>query len=184
MAEFTEEEEAQHLISQSHQIPSPPKLPREVRDLIYYHALLRPRNSPSVTATHICYFHTKVPADDDSASASKQYWTPYWRTREPIRLFLVNRQTSTEALELLYSTYRFHFSQSVDIALVDATRRFERLCRHGRGARLRGSASCSICSVPLVPPPSVTRRSKTGDRRRGPVAECEASRVDVDVCGA
>ncbi len=33
------------------------------------------------------------------------------------------RQISNEALELFYSTYPFHFPQSVDVALVNATLR-------------------------------------------------------------
>lgn len=51
------------------------------------------------------------------------YWTPYWGTKESTRLFLVNRQISNEALEIFYSTYPFHFPQSVDVALVNATLR-------------------------------------------------------------
>jgi hypothetical protein len=109
--------------SYAQSVPSQPfpvlKLPREIRNSIYYYALLRPRNGPSVNPTHICYFHPNVPAD----SASKPYWTPYWGTKESTRLFLVNRQISNEALELFYSTYPFHFPQSVDVALVNATLR-------------------------------------------------------------
>lgn len=130
MGSFIEEEEAQHLIRSVSPTPLTPvpsqpfrflNLPREIRDLIYYYALLRPRNGPSVNPTHICYFHPKEPAE--SASASNSYWTPYWGTKESTRLFLVNRQTSNEALEVFYSTYPFHFPQSVDVALVDATLR-------------------------------------------------------------
>ncbi|KAL8702853.1 MAG: hypothetical protein Q9201_003994, partial [Fulgogasparrea decipioides] len=126
MADFIEEEETLYLIPSVSPtpitpIPSQPfrllKLPREIRDSIYYYALLRPRNGPSVHPTHICYLHPKGSADSSSSS----YQSPYWGTRESTRLFLVNRQTSREALRVFYSTYPFHFSQSVDIALVHAT---------------------------------------------------------------
>lgn len=128
MADFIREEEAHYLIrsvspNAPTPVPSQPfpllSLPREIRDSIYYYALLRPRNGPSVNATSICYFHPKVRAD----SASKSYWTPYWGTRESTRLFLVNRQISNEALDLFYSTFPFHFLQTVDVALVNATLR-------------------------------------------------------------
>lgn len=128
MADFIEEEAAQHLTrsvspNTPTPVPSQPfpvlKLPREVRDLIYYYALLRPRNGPSVELAHICYLHPKVPIN----VGYKSYWTPYWGTKQSTRLFLVNRQISNEALELFYSTYPFHFPQSVDLALVNATLR-------------------------------------------------------------
>lgn len=104
-------------------LPSKPfpflNLPREIRDIIYHYALLRPQTGPSVTPTHICYFHTKPPA----WSASKSYWTCYWGTEKSTRLFLVNHQISHEALELFYSTYPFHFPQTFDVASVNATLR-------------------------------------------------------------
>lgn len=124
MGDFIEEEEAQHLIHSASPnvptaVPSQPfpflKLPREIRNAIYYYALLRPRNGHSFNPTHICYFYPKVPADS--------FWTPYWGTEESTRLFLVNRQTSDEALEIFYSTFPFHFPQSVGVALVNATLR-------------------------------------------------------------
>jgi len=113
--------------AQYHQTPHPSPLPTISRPEAsprnpQLNLLLRPpppRNGPSVNPTHICYFHPNVPAD----SASKPYWTPYWGTKESTRLFLVNRQISNEALELFYSTYPFHFPQSVDVALVNATLR-------------------------------------------------------------
>lgn len=123
-----EEGGAQHLIrtvspNTPTPIPSQPfpflELPREIRDSIYHYALLRPRAGPSVNHTHICYFNRKVPAE----AAYKSYWTPYWGTKESTRLFLVNHQISHESLELFYSTYPFHFVQTVDVTFVNATLR-------------------------------------------------------------
>lgn len=104
-------------------VPSQPfpflKLPREIRDPIYYYALLRPRNGPSLNPTDICYFDRPVPAD----ASYKSSWTPYWGTKESTRLFLVNRQFSSEAIEIFYSTYPFHFPATADVTFANATLR-------------------------------------------------------------
>lgn len=128
MGDFIEEEETQYLIRSASPNPPTPvpfqsfsflKLPREIRNLIYHYALLRPRTGLAVNPTHICDFHHKVPAD----LAIKPFWTPYWGTKKSTRLFLVNQQISNEALEVFYSTFPFHFPQSVVVALVNATLR-------------------------------------------------------------
>lgn len=63
MGDFIAGKEAQHLVHSVSPTPLTPlpspqspslELPREIRDLIYYRALLRPRNGPSVNAIHIC----------------------------------------------------------------------------------------------------------------------------------
>jgi len=158
---------AQHLIrsvspNAATSVPSQPfpvlKLPREIRNSIYYHALLRPRNGPSVNPTYICYFHPKVPAD----SASKSCWTPYWGTKEFTRLVLVNRQISNEALELFYSAFPFHFPQSVDVALVNATLR-DTLSPWARSLITRIGFMFGLFLYPWSLSPSVTRRRQ--DRR-------------------
>lgn len=100
-------------------VPSQPfpflTLPREIRDLIYHYALLRPKTGPGITPSHICAFR---PQPDIVA---EQYI--YWGTEKSTRLFLVNRQFSYEALKLFYSSYPFNFAQTVDVALVNATLR-------------------------------------------------------------
>lgn len=97
-------------------VPSRPfpflKLPREIRDSIYYYALTRPDTGPSVTPRHICYIQHRW-----SALSSPTYWG----TEKSTRLFRVNRQVSDESLELFYSSFPFYFPQYVDLALVDAT---------------------------------------------------------------
>jgi hypothetical protein len=181
MGDFIEGEEA-------HQPPTPVpsqpfpvlKLPREIRNSIYYYALLRPRNGPSVNPTHICYFHPKVPAE----SASKSYWTPYWGTKESTRLFLVNRQISNEALELFYSTYPFHFPQSVDVALANATLR-DTLSLWARSLITRiGFMFGLLCT----PGPFTVRNEEKARQAMEAVVDLlpnvKRGRIDVDVCGA
>ena len=118
--QFIEDEEA---LSSAEPVAAPPvpshpfpflKLPREIRDSIYYYALTRPDTGPTVTPTRICYVHHK---------ASTPSSTAHWGTEKSTRLFRVNRQVSDEALEVFYSCFPFHFPQSVDVALVNATLR-------------------------------------------------------------
>ena len=108
-------------------IPSQPfpflKFPREIRDSIYYHALLRPRNSPCVIPTLIRYFNFKPRAGPASQSYWYSYWYPYWGTKQATQLFLVNRQLSNEALEAFYSAYLFQFPPFADNSLVNSTLR-------------------------------------------------------------
>ena len=91
-------------------VPSQPfpflKLPREIRDLIYHYAPLR---GPTVTPIAISYMLWILSL------------TVYWGTEKSTRLFRTNRQVSTESSEMFYSSFPFHFPQTVDIALVNAT---------------------------------------------------------------
>jgi len=91
------------------------KLPREIRDSIYSYALIRPDTGPSVSPTHICFMHHKA--------SSPHVSTSYWGTEKSTRLFRLSRQVSIEALEVFYSTFPFHFPQTIDVALVNATLR-------------------------------------------------------------
>lgn len=95
-------------------VPSQPfpflKLPREIRDSIYYYALLRPDTGPEVGPAHICFIHHKP--------SSRLISPPYWGTEESTRLFRVNHQVYSEASEMFYSTFPFHFPHTINIASV------------------------------------------------------------------
>ena len=77
------------------------RLPREIRDLIYSHALVRPIAEPALGTAHVCYMHHKV--------WSRNVATSYWGTERSTRLFRVNRQVSAEATVVFYSTFTFAF---------------------------------------------------------------------------
>lgn len=100
-------------------VPSQPfpflKLPREIRDSIYYHALVRPGTGPYVEPARICYMHHEA--------SSPHISTSYWGTEKSTRLFRVNHQVYSEASELFYSTFPFHFPPTIDTALVHKTLR-------------------------------------------------------------
>lgn len=89
------------------------KLPRELRDFAYYHALLRPGTGPNVEPTRICYMHHKA--------SSRHVSTSYWGTEKSTRLFRVNHQVYSEASEVFYSTFPFHFPSTIDTAMVNDT---------------------------------------------------------------
>ncbi|KAL8908066.1 MAG: hypothetical protein Q9207_001045 [Kuettlingeria erythrocarpa] len=89
------------------------KLPREIRDFIYYHALVRPGTDPDVEPARICYMHHKA--------SSRHVSNSYWGTEKSTRLFRVNRQVYGEASEVFYSTFPFHFPSTVDRAMVNGT---------------------------------------------------------------
>ena len=117
------EEEALHLLPPASPIhpspiPSQPfpflKLPREIRDSIYYYALLYNSTSPNVP--YHCYFEPPVNPLVGS--------TRYWGTEKSTRLFRVNHQVSHEALELFFSTYFFCFPIRTTVSLVNATIRY------------------------------------------------------------
>ena len=104
----------------THLVPNPSfssflRLPREIRDTIYYYALVRPYTGPYIEPTGICYMHHKP----SSRHASKLYWG----TEKSTRLFRVNHQVYSEASEIFYSTFPFHFPASIDIALINHTLR-------------------------------------------------------------
>ena len=121
--DFITEEEALHLLPPASPIlpspiPSQPfpflSLPREIRDSIYYYALLHNSPSPSIGPNH-CYFHHK------GAEPPRFHSTEYWGTEKSTQLFRLNHQVSHEALELFYSTYFFYYPIRTTIALVNAT---------------------------------------------------------------
>ena len=121
--DFFKEEEALHLLPSTSlilpsPIPSQPfpflSLPREIRDSIYYYALLHNSPSPSIGPNH-CYFHPKRSVDPRFPP------TEYWGTEKSTRLFRVNHQVSHEAMELFYSTYFFYYPIRTTFTLVNAT---------------------------------------------------------------
>jgi hypothetical protein len=124
--QFIDDEEALHDVppppgldsAAPSSIPTPPfpflKLPREIRDSIYYYALLRPDLGPFSPPAHVCHIH-------DKGSGPRS--TTYWGTEKSTRLFRVNRRVSSEASEIFYSSFQFHFLQSADVGLVNATLR-------------------------------------------------------------
>ncbi|KAL8853326.1 MAG: hypothetical protein Q9221_001802 [Calogaya cf. arnoldii] len=89
------------------------KLPREIRDLIYYYALIRPGSGPNVEPARVCYMHH---------SASSRYLsTSYWGTEKSTRLFRVSHQVYNEASSIFYSAFPFYFPSHMDIAMVNDT---------------------------------------------------------------
>lgn len=72
------------------------RLPRELRNLVYSHALVRPGSG-----AYVCYMHHKA--------SSRHVSTSYWGTEKSTRLFRVNHQVYNEASEIFYSTFSFHF---------------------------------------------------------------------------
>lgn len=100
-------------------IPSHPfpflKLPREIRDAIYHFALIRSGTGPNVKPTGICFMHHKA--------SSPHVSTSYWGTEKSTRIFRVNHQICSEATEVFYSTFPFHFSQTIDLRMVHDTLR-------------------------------------------------------------
>lgn len=118
--EFIENEEAlgrhrfaEHLVV----CPIPPhpfpflKLPREVRDKIYYYALLEPDDHPTVSRLDVCEIYKTRFAPS----------TRYWGSEEATRLFRVCHQVSIEALEIFYSRFTFRFATLGDPTFVKAT---------------------------------------------------------------
>ena len=77
------------------------RLPREIRDLIYSHALVRPIAEPALESAQVCHMHHKV--------WSRTVATSYWGTERSTRLFRVNRQVSAEATGVFYSNFTFAF---------------------------------------------------------------------------
>lgn len=100
-------------------LPSQPfpflNLPREIRNSIYYYALTNPGKRPNFEPAHICYLDYKASTCNTSAS--------YWGAEKSTRLFRVSHQIYSEAFEMFYSTFQFHFPKTINIALVHKTLR-------------------------------------------------------------
>ena len=77
------------------------KLPLELRNLVYHYALIHPDGTRDGQANDNCYFYP--------SRLSRYDITQYWGTEASTRLFRVNRQISTEAIHLLYTTFIFNF---------------------------------------------------------------------------
>lgn len=107
---------AQEEVSQP--VPTQPfpflKLPREIRDSVYSYALMRPGTGPCAKPA-ICEIEHKA-----SRYVSRSHWgRPYWGTEKSTRLFRVNHQVYSEASEIFYSTFPFHFPLTIDVALIN-----------------------------------------------------------------
>ena len=88
------------------------RLPREIRDLIYYYTLLRSYTGSTLVSLDTCFVSHKawdVPALD------------YWGSEKATRLFRVNHQISNEAIELFYSSFTMQFDPLMDVDQVNAT---------------------------------------------------------------
>lgn len=91
------------------------RLPREIRDFIYYFALIRPGTGPTIEPARICYMHQHA--------SSRHVSTSYWGTEKSTRLFRVNHQIYSEASEIFFSTFPSHFPSTIDIGLVNRSLR-------------------------------------------------------------
>ena len=83
-------------------------LPAEIRDEVYYYALLCPfyQSLP----LDVCPIHHSAPASPSSRT--------YWGTERSTRLFRVSHQVSKEALRVFYSSFKFQFPQYSDLELI------------------------------------------------------------------
>jgi hypothetical protein len=147
------------------------KLPREIRDSIYYYALLRPGLGPFSPPAHVCHIHSKV---------SGPRSTTYWGTEKSTRLFRVNRQVSSEASEIFYSSFQFHFLQSADVGLVNATLRDTLTPRARNLIRAVGFNITLRTSFPTDPQSTEKRRQVlTAVVQLLPALEAERARVEL-----
>ncbi|KAL8883256.1 MAG: hypothetical protein Q9192_007312 [Flavoplaca navasiana] len=89
------------------------RLPRELRNLVYSHALVRPGSDAYVEPIRVCYMHHKA--------SSRHGSTSYWGTEKSTRLFRVNHQIYNEASEIFYSTFSFNFPPTMVITMVNNT---------------------------------------------------------------
>ncbi|KAL8996023.1 MAG: hypothetical protein Q9169_004370 [Polycauliona sp. 2 TL-2023] len=89
------------------------KLPREIRDIIYFHSFTRANAGPNAKPARICYMHNKA--------SSRHFSTPYWGTERATRLLRVNHQVYNEASDMFYSTFHFHYPSTVKDSMVDDT---------------------------------------------------------------
>lgn len=83
------------------------KLPREIRDCIYYYTLI---SRPSEIVTIAI-----------SSQISDRWWQKIsWGTEKSTRLFRVNRQVASEASDLFYSLSCFQFKPSVNVRFINS----------------------------------------------------------------
>lgn len=87
------------------------QLPREIRDLIYYHALSGPE---------IVVFPDRSSQVATRLRSSEDLQKFCWGTENSTRLFRVNHQVFNEASQLFYSTFHFRFSYSFSVQSVNA----------------------------------------------------------------
>ncbi len=119
--EFFDDEDDQRPVPEEiiQPVPTHPfpflRLPREIRNLIYGHALVRPGVGHYVEPARTCFMHHK--------GGYPSSWTSYWGKEKSTRLFRVSHQVSSEATEIFYSTFPFHFPVTIDVALVHDTLR-------------------------------------------------------------
>ena len=112
---FEDEEDRQHRVNGTTLSTSAPpfpflRLPRELRDLVYSHALIRPDSGPHDEPTDICYLH--------HSPSSRHFSTSYWGTEKSTRLFRVNHQIYSEASEIFYATFSFYFPPIMDTTMI------------------------------------------------------------------
>ncbi|KAK2739225.1 hypothetical protein FQN55_009505 [Onygenales sp. PD_40] len=86
------------------------QLPRELRDIIYYHALRRPTDAELRVKPGRFRWQMQAAADDEMpiVRLSSPHVVDLWAGREEMsRLLRVNRQIHDEASEILYSAFTF-----------------------------------------------------------------------------
>lgn len=88
------------------------QLPREIRDLIYYFALLRSDSKLTIKPENFyCYSESDVWPHKDPA--------PVWDRGRPARLFRVNRQFSAEASKVFYARFPVQFKHTIPAPPID-----------------------------------------------------------------
>ncbi|KAL8728988.1 MAG: hypothetical protein Q9181_005157 [Wetmoreana brouardii] len=89
------------------------EFPREIRDMIYYYALLRPNPRGILDPTHICVAHKT-----SLGSPFRRRRTVPGGGERPSRLFRVSRQVFSEAIKVFYSQFHFYFPVFNDVDTV------------------------------------------------------------------
>lgn len=96
-----------------HAIPKFLTLPREIRDLIWYFALMAPvRAALSDDSTHLRQeiLENEVIVQENVSDMPEQtYREEFWGCKPMSALLAVNRQTHDEVEQVLYSRFIFHF---------------------------------------------------------------------------
>ena len=93
------------------------RLPRELRDNIYYYAMLCPLSLQD-------HLDNEFPADVCEVVTSQLiYDGSYWGREESTRLFRVNRQVCVEALVAFYSSFIFCFPPWTNTGSIDVCHR-------------------------------------------------------------